>query len=316
MLDHDVVVVGSANLDRIVRVARIPAPGETVVGELHQLAPGGKGANQAAAASRLGMSVALVAAVGDDAAGELLIAELRSAGVDLQAIKRDPARPTGEALILLEAGGENSMVVPGANGGLTPQDLGEVERLARARHCAILLQCEIPMATVFAALERSRGRLRVLNPAPASAVTARVLAEVDVLVPNRVELSELAGFPVTSLDEARAAITTLPVPRIVVTMGDQGALVRDDGRIHHVPAPPVQVVDTTGAGDAFCAALTVALVEGKAPSEAAEYAVHAASLSTQAVGAQAGHPSAEASTASWTGATRSDHHARRQHQNR
>ncbi|WDZ87476.1 ribokinase [Micromonospora cathayae] len=282
----EVLVVGSANLDRVIRLDRLPRPGETVLTGDAETGAGGKGANQAVALARLGRRVALRAAVGQDAGGDTLLAGLRRAGVDVSGVRRIEGVPTGEALILLDGDGENSIVVlEGANRWLGPADVGP----ARPAPAAVLVQCEVPTAAVRAALAVT-GPLRILNPAPAQGVDAALLAQVDVLVPNRIELAQLTGRPVTDLDEARAALAALPVDRAVVTLGAVGALVRDGQRYELVPAPAVPVVDTTGAGDCFCATLTSALVDGLPLVEAARWAVVAAALSTRAVGAQGGLP--------------------------
>ncbi|MFI2711232.1 ribokinase [Micromonospora sp. NPDC018662] len=282
----EVLVVGSANLDRVIRLDRLPRPGETVLTGDAETGAGGKGANQAVALARLGRRVALRAAVGRDAGGETLLAALRSAGVDVSRVRRVDDAPTGEALILLDPTGENSIVVlDGANRRLAPADVAP----AHPAPAAVLVQCEIPTAAVRAALAVT-GPLRVLNPAPAGSVDAALLDQVDVLVPNRIELAQLTGLSVDDVDDARRALATLPVRQVVVTLGAAGALVRDGHRYDLVPAPTVPVIDTTGAGDCFCGALTAALVDGTPLAEAARFAATAAALSTRAVGAQGGLP--------------------------
>jgi ribokinase len=288
-----VCVVGSINLDLVVAVERLPAPGETVVGGDHEALPGGKGANQAVAAARLGRQTALVGRVGDDDAGRRLVAALRAEGVDVSAVAVDPAAPTGIALIAVDARGENAIVVsPGANARVAADDV-ERARESLAGASVTLLQQEIPADAVAAAVRVSRG-LVVLNPAPARPVPRDLLERVDVLVPNRGELAALAGAaPPAGAGEAAALAASLDGPRaIVVTLGAAGAVVVADGRSERVPAPDVEVVDTTGAGDAFCGALADALAGGAKVVEATRHAVRAASLSVRRRGAQAGMPTA------------------------
>jgi ribokinase len=288
-----VCVVGSINLDLVVAVERLPAPGETVVGGDHEALPGGKGANQAVAAARLGRQTALVGRVGDDDAGRRLVAALRAEGVDVSAVAVDPAAPTGIALIAVDARGENAIVVsPGANARVAADDV-ERARESLAGAGVTLLQQEIPADAVAAAVRVSRG-LVVLNPAPARPVPRDLLERVDVLVPNRGELAALAGAaPPAGAGEAAALAASLDGPRaIVVTLGAAGAVVVADGRSERVPAPDVEVVDTTGAGDAFCGALADALARGAEVVEATRHAVRAASLSVRRRGAQAGMPTA------------------------
>jgi ribokinase len=288
-----VCVVGSINLDLVVAVERLPAPGETVVGGDHEALPGGKGANQAVAAARLGRQTALVGRVGDDDAGRRLVAALRAEGVDVSAVAVDPAAPTGIALIAVDARGENAIVVsPGANARVAADDV-ERARESLAGASVTLLQQEIPADAVSAAVRVSRG-LVVLNPAPARPVPRDLLERVDVLVPNRGELAALAGAaPPAGAGEAAALAASLDGPRaIVVTLGAAGAVVVADGRSERVPAPDVEVVDTTGAGDAFCGALADALAGGAKVVEATRHAVRAASLSVRRRGAQAGMPTA------------------------
>ncbi|WKU03357.1 ribokinase [Micromonospora sp. HUAS LYJ1] len=288
----EVVVVGSANVDRVVRLDRLPRPGETVLAADPRIGAGGKGANQAVALAVLGRRVSLRAAVGSDAAGSLLIDNLRRLGVETSGVRRlGEGVGTGEALILLDRKGENSIVViEGANRRLTAADVGPID----PETAAVLVQCEVPVDAIRAALSTAdSGQLRVLNPAPAGVVDVGLLELVDVLVPNRVELAQLTGARDDELDDlvgVRAALAALPVPRVVVTLGAAGALVRDGQRYELVPAPVVPVVDTTGAGDCFCAALTSALIEGADLIDATNVAVTAAALSTRAIGAQGGLP--------------------------
>jgi ribokinase len=287
----EVAVVGSLNLDVVVPVERHPGPGETVLGGDHAQLPGGKGANQAVAAARLGRRVAIVGRVGADDPGRRLRAALGEEGVDQAFLRDDPAAPTGLAMISVSAGGENAIVVsPGANGRVAAEDVAAAAELL-ASAAVTLVQLEIPEAAVAAAATAAGGRL-VLNPAPARALDGELLRRVDVLVPNRGELALLAGarLPPTARDAA-ALTERLDLPgAIVVTLGAGGALVRERGRTVRIDAAAVDAVDATGAGDAFCGALADALARGAELVEAARWAVRAASLSVTRPGALAGMP--------------------------
>lgn len=294
----EIVVVGSLNIDLVVRVARLPQPGETVPGGDVQTIPGGKGANQAAAAARLGGQVALVGCVGNDAFGMRLIDNLAAQQVDTARVRVDDGAPTGMALILVDECGENSIVVSaGANGRLSRRDLDAAEALlARAR--LLLLQLEVPLDSVAyaLALARRHGVQTVLNPAPAQALPRDLLAQVDCLVPNETEASQLTGMAVHDPHSAAAAAQQLRswgVGAVIVTLGGQGALLADGRQVMHVPAPAVQVMDTTAAGDAFIGGLSVALVSGRPLEEAVRYAVCAGALAVTRFGAQTSLPSAE-----------------------
>lgn len=256
-----IVVVGSANLDIVVPVPHHPARGETVLGGDHARVPGGKGANQAVAASRLGGSVAFIGRVGTDAAGEELRSSLLNSGVDCAGLLDTDAAPSGIALITVGADGDNAIVVsPGANHHLRPADLEESAPLKSAS--IVLLQLEIPLETNIAAARHADGFV-VLDPAPApkDGLPTELLCEVDLLVPNETELAILAGRQVDSNDDADLAnaARSLGVPYVIVTLGSRGALVVDETSALHVPAPEITAVDTTAAGDAFRAAVAAGI---------------------------------------------------------
>ena len=285
----EIVVVGSLNLDATVRVPRLPLPGETVLGRGHSHDTGGKGANQAVAAARLGRVVDMVGMVGSDDAGNRLLSALEMAGVGTATVRRSPSLTTGLALIMVDDAAENTIVViPGANGALAPADLDAGVIGAAA---VVLLQLEIPVDTVEAAVALARGTV-VLNPAPAHLLPAGLLSRVDVLVPNETELALLAGAePPATLDGAAALARSLAGPRaVVVTLGAEGALVVEGGRAVHVPAPRVSAVDPTGAGDAFCAGLADALVTGADLVTATRWAVRCGAVTVTHRGAQAALP--------------------------
>ncbi|MFY1698573.1 MULTISPECIES: ribokinase [unclassified Solwaraspora] len=293
----DIVVVGSLNVDVVVPLDRLPDPGQTVLSAAdHSRAGGGKGANQAVAAARLGRSVAMVGAVGDDPEGQWLTGLLAAEGVDTSAVLRAP-RPTGQAIVLVTADGDSTIAVSsGANMWLAAEHLRPYADLI-GDAAAVLLQQEVDAAVVAAAVAAARG-LVVVNPAPARPVDAATLARVDVLVPNRGELAALAGAgssvsgggagdAAALAAMARSLRTRGPV---VVTLGVDGALVVTADRELLVPAEQVDAVDATGAGDTFCAALADALLDGAAIVDAARWASRAAAVTVTRPGAMAAAP--------------------------
>ena len=286
----NVVVLGSANLDIVVPVPHHPATGETVLGGHHDRIPGGKGANQAVAAARLGARVAMIGRVGSDDAGGTLRTALQEAGVDCRYLAVDGLAPSGLALIGVDRSGDNTIIVsPGANDRVGPDDVVAAASLL-ASAAVTLVQLEVPAMAVEAAVAASGGKV-VLNPAPASLLSAALLERVDVLVPNRIELAQLAGSAEAGgLAAVEEMARGLPVPTVVVTLGADGALLVAGGDAVVLPAPPVEVVDTTGAGDAFCGAIAEALARGVAIDEATARAVHAGSLATTRRGAQPSLP--------------------------
>ncbi|MCX7818407.1 MAG: ribokinase [Kiritimatiellae bacterium] len=291
------VVVGSANMDLIASVPRLPGPGETVAGAAFAQAPGGKGANQAVAAARLGAEVRFVGCVGADAFGRELLESLRAAGVDSEGVRVSPTAKTGVALIAVERGGQNQIVVaPGANAEVSEGDVAKAEPAIRGAS-AVLLQLEIPLAAavVAARLARRHGVRCVLNPAPApTAPLPAELARVDAICPNEFEALALTGVEARSLDDAREQVRRLlaaGAALAVVTLGERGAMAGErDGTVWHVPAFPVEAVDATAAGDAFAAALTVALCRGCSAPEAVRFASAAGALAATRPGAQPSLP--------------------------
>ncbi len=285
-----IAVVGSVNVDISLGVAALPRPGDTVLATGRSTAPGGKGANQAVAAARLGSRVALLGAVGDDEGAATALRSLREAGVDLREVETADA-PTGTAVVVVGVDGENLIVVdPGANALLSETHVHQSPAVAAAN--LVLLQLEVPLRTVEAAAGAASGTV-VLNPAPARLLPEHLLRRVDVLVPNRGELAQLTGesLPRDVSEAASLARSISHGGTVVVTLGRHGALVIPaDGCSTHVPGRPVKAVDTTGAGDAFCGALADALVRGADVREAAEWATVCAALSVGHRGAQSGMP--------------------------
>ncbi|MFF3552282.1 ribokinase [Streptomyces tsukubensis] len=289
-----ITVVGSVNRDFVLTVEDLPHPGETVLARRFVEGVGGKGANQAVAAARLGSRVRLVARVGADAAA--ILDALTAEGVDVEAVLPDERTTTGIAAVVVDDAGENTIVVnPGANAELGVQDLPA--RLVRSPGEIVLVQNEIAPEVVAAAVLRARdqGGFVVLNPAPARPAGPEVLAAVDVLVPNRGELASLLGTePPTTVDEARELLVraALPCRAVVVTLGADGAVLKEAHSTDtmHIPAPVVDAVDTVGAGDTFCGALADALGRGTDLPAAVERAVRAASYTTTGLGAQTSMP--------------------------
>lgn len=289
-----IVVVGSANTDLVVRGERIPRPGETVLGGDLLRAPGGKGANQAVAAARLGAAVTLVARVGDDEFGREALAGFAREGIDISHCHVDPDAPSGVALILVDGRGENAITVaPGANGRLSPSDVDTAASAIRSADL-LLLQLETPLATVLhaARIARAAGVPVLLDPAPAppEGLPDDLVTLVSILKPNATEAARLAGH---ADDDAAAAARSL-VGRgpelVIVTLGAAGALVATADGIGRVPAYPVRAVDSTAAGDAFTAALAVGLAERRPPLEAARRAAAAGALAATRPGAQPSLP--------------------------
>ncbi|TDC27171.1 ribokinase [Streptomyces sp. 8K308] len=283
MSEAEVVVVGSVNVDLTVDVDRPPVRGETVLGGSVAQGPGGKGANQAVALARLGRRVAMVGATGRDAAGDAARAVLAAEGVATEHIGYEAA-PTGLAVVLRDSGADSTIVVaPGANALLSPATVTAAAPVLGAAR-AVMCQLETPVAAVAAAAAATQG-LFVLNPAPATPLPASLLDRVDLLVPNRHELAALTGT-----DQVEEAVRRLRVPRLVVTLGADGCLVHEDGRLVRVPAAPARARDTTAAGDSFCAALVAALLDGGSLVAAAEWATRAAALTTTRTGAMLSLP--------------------------
>ncbi|MEU4000063.1 ribokinase [Streptomyces fungicidicus] len=295
MYDYDLLVVGSANADLVIGVERRPGAGETVLGSDLAVHPGGKGANQAVAAARLGARTALLARVGDDGHGRLLMESQRAAGVDTAGVLVGGA-PTGVALITVDPSGDNSIVVsPGANGRLTPADVRAAGDLFRASR-VVSTQLEIPLETVLeVARNLAPGSRLVLNPSPPQPLPAEVLAACDPLIVNeheaKVILGDTAGAGDRPEDWARLLLEKGP-RSVVVTLGGEGALVASPEGVARVPSVKVRAVDTTGAGDAFTAALAWRLGAGEPLAEAAAYAARVGAVTVTREGAQASYPTA------------------------
>ncbi|MFE4817548.1 ribokinase [Streptomyces sp. NPDC056704] len=294
MYDYDLLVVGSANADLVIGVERRPAAGETVLGSDLVVHPGGKGANQAVAAGRLGARTALLARVGDDAHGRLLLDSQRAAGVDTAGVLVGGA-PTGVALITVDPSGDNSIVVsPGANGRLTPEDVWSAGNLLAASR-VVSAQLEIPLETVVEVVRNlAPGSRFVLNPSPPRALPAEVLAACDPLIVNEHEARVIVGTDLgDSPEDWASALLALGPRSVVITLGARGALVASAEGSARVPSVKVETVDTTGAGDAFTAALAWRLGLDEPLAEAAAYAARVGASAVTRAGAQESFPTAE-----------------------
>ena len=294
-----ILVIGSLNMDLVVRTERIPAAGETVKGISFSTIPGGKGANQAVAARRLGrMPVKLAGAVGGDTFGAALKTALVEAGVDVDHVAVKSGLSTGTATIVVDQAGDNRIIiVPGANGQVLPDDVDRLEQVI-AGAAMLLLQFEIPLETIDRAV-RTAGRNSVpvmLNPAPAAPIPDPLLGGVRYLIVNETEAALLSGRPVTDPETAFLAAEMLRArgpEYVVVTLGGRGALVVGAGTRFHHQARPVRVVDTTAAGDSFVGALAVSCAEGLGIEAAVPFAVAAGTLAVTRFGAQPSIPTRE-----------------------
>jgi len=295
MNKNPILVVGSSNTDMIIKVKRIPKPGETILGGEFAMAAGGKGANQAVGAARAGGAVTFIARVGRDMFGDKAVAGFVADGINVDYIVRDQKSPSGVALIFVAQNGENSIAVAsGANSRLLPADLMKAKR-AFAQASVVVMQLETPLQTVEAAakLAAAAGARVILNPAPARPLPNSLLRRVFLLTPNETEAQLLTGLAVHS--EAAAAksadaLLARGVQNVIITLGARGAYVAGTNGRGLVPGFKVKPVDTTGAGDMFNGTLAVALAEGRSLLEAARFASAAAAISVTRLGAQTSAP--------------------------
>jgi ribokinase len=290
-----IFVIGSSNTDMVVKAAKLPMPGETVIGSNFLMNPGGKGANQAVTAARLGGQVTFVAKVGNDLFGRQALQQFQRENINTAFVAMDSEHPSGVALIGVDAYGENSiMVAPGSNGHL---DVMIVERALESIQgdAIILVQLEIPIPTVEFAIEKahSKGWRVILNPAPVQAVDPKVIQHLHLITPNEHEAELLTGISVTDLSTAEQAAQRLHqygVSNVAITLGPRGAYLHTKSVAKLVPVPSVTPVDTTAAGDCFNGALAVALAEGLDIDQAVSFACKAAAISVTRMGAQSSLP--------------------------
>lgn len=294
---NKIIVIGSSNTDMVVRSERLPRPGESVIGGGFMMAGGGKGANQAVAVARMGHRVIFTAALGRDMFGDAAVSSYQRFGIDTSYIVRKDA-PSGVALIMVDSAGQNSISVAlGANNSLSTEDIrGVLEQVEKDD--IVLLQLEVPMATVDAAVDiaAAKGARVVLNPAPAAVVSEQTLSKLYLITPNQTEAQTLTGIEVK--DEATASLAaqvlcSRGVGRVVITMGSLGAYLYEEGMGEIIEARKVAAVDTTAAGDVYNGALCAALAEGKSLREALAFATKASAISVTRVGAQPSVPTRE-----------------------
>ena len=294
MSTDKIIVIGSANTDMVVKSKELPLPGETILGGTFFMNAGGKGANQAVAAARLGGKVTFVAKVGNDIFGKQTIEGLRSESINTDYVFVDGEAPSGTALIMVNEEGENCIVVaPGANARLLPADIGQVKDMADAT--IILMQLEIPMETIeaVARIAKANQQKLIINPAPAQSLSNELLKGLFLITPNETEASLLTGIKVEDVSTASQAAKIFlgkGVENVIITLGRQGAYFQNNHMELKVDAPVVEAMDTTAAGDTFSGALTVAIIENMDWKRAVEFAVNAASISVTRMGAQASVP--------------------------
>ncbi len=289
-----IVVVGSANTDMVVRANKLPLPGETLLGGTFFMNAGGKGANQAVAAARLGGNVTLVTKVGNDIFGKQTAEDLAKENININYVFIDNETPSGTALIMVNEEGENCIVVaPGANGNLLPKDIENISAMSAAE--IILVQLEIPLETIESVVRnaKARGQKVILNPAPARVLNDELLDGLFLITPNETEAALLTGIKVEdqiTAAKAADALQTKGVQNVIITLGKQGAYLQNESLRLFVDAPVVEAVDTTAAGDTFTGAMAVALAEGAEWHSAVRFACRAASISVTRLGAQASVP--------------------------
>jgi ribokinase len=290
-----IIVIGSSNTDMVIKSKKLPAPGETILGGTFLMNPGGKGANQAVAAARLGGKVTLVTKIGNDMFGSEAIDLFGSENIDTRYIINDPMNPSGVALIIVDESGENSIVVaPGSNGTLSAYDINE-EVFDNEAADIYLMQLEIPLATVEFVAQKAllKNNMVILNPAPARPLSDDLLSYIHIITPNETEAELLTGIKVTDSLSAQKASDELHnkgVKNVVITMGSSGAYISTGSVSKMVPVVPTKAIDTTAAGDVFNGALAVALSEGKELEEAVIFANKASAISVTRMGAQASAP--------------------------
>ncbi len=302
MQQPKVTVVGSANVDLVIRAERMPNRGETLIGETFDIFTGGKGFNQATAAARLGAEVTLIGRIGDDPFADVLRSAIETEHIDSRFVKTDAENGTGIATIVVEPDGDNSIiVVPRANMRLTPKDIEEAST-SIAEADVLLLQLETPIEASQTAIEiaKANDTIVILDPAPARPLPPNLLAQVDILTPNATEAALLSGQNVNTLEAgivtAKALQTQIATDghsAVVLTLGEQGVLLRTPTESEHIPAISVDAVDTTGAGDAFSGALATALANGDNLSEAVRFATAAGAAAVTVLGATPSMPTRE-----------------------
>jgi ribokinase len=279
----------------VITADRLPTPGETVLGGNFKMFSGGKGANQAVAAARLGGNMTFIAKIGNDLFGKQIIEQYKNEHIDTRYIFSDPDLPTGVALITVDQKGENCIAVAsGANAVLKPNDIEKVKDVIENTDI-LLLQLEIPLETVeyAAKLAYKKGIKVILNPAPAASLPDKLLKCLYAIIPNKNEAEKLSGIQISDSESARKAADTLAakgVDKVIITLGEKGAFIKDGSDYYEIPADRVKAVDTTAAGDTFCGAFCVGISEGLATQDAVKMANRAASIAVSRLGAQSSIP--------------------------
>ncbi len=295
MHSKKIVVVGSCNTDMVIKADRLPVPGETILGGTFFMNPGGKGANQAVAAARMGGLVTLISKTGNDVFGKQSVMLYNAENIKTDFIFSDPKQPSGVALITVDSNGENCIVVAsGANASLSPSDMNKARAEIESSDL-LLMQLEIPIETVeyVAEMARKKGIRVILNPAPAQVLSEQLLKNLYIIIPNKSEAEILSGIKVTDVESATKAadiISAKGVDIVVITLGSQGALIKENDEYHFVRAHKVDTIDTTAAGDTFCGAVCVGLSEGKSILDSVKMAARAAALTVTRMGAQGSIP--------------------------
>ncbi|WP_373524481.1 ribokinase [Aquiflexum sp.] len=290
-----IFVIGSANMDMVIKTDHFPAPGETMIGGEFSLIPGGKGANQAVAAARLGGEVCFLTQLGDDVFGSQNLENYQREGINTSMIKRNPDKPSGVALITVDKSGENTIIVaPGANGALSVKDIDMATNYFEAADM-VLIQLEIPLPVVFEACKTgfNLGKKIILNPAPASELQSEIFPFLFLITPNETEAEHLTGVKVIdekSAEDASEILLAKGVQHVIITLGGEGAYVHSREFKGIIPTKKVIALDTTAAGDTFNGALAVSLVKGGEIKDAVIFALNAATISVTKMGAQSSIP--------------------------
>lgn len=290
-----IYVIGSSNTDMVIKSDKLPAPGETVIGGIFLMNAGGKGANQAVAAAKLGAEVVFVSKVGDDIFGKQAIGSFKNLGINTDFVFTDLKNPSGVALILVDGHGENCIsVASGANGNLQISEVQQAIDIIQAGD-TVLLQLEIPLPTVTETIKKcfAKGAKVILNPAPAQKLDESYFQYLSMITPNETEAEILTGIKVTDLETAKLAANDFHnkgILEVIITLGAKGAFYSNKDKQVLTPSPKVVAVDSTAAGDVFNGALCVAISEGQAIEKAIAFACKAASISVTRMGAQASAP--------------------------
>ena len=295
MQSKKIVVVGSCNTDMVIKADRLPIPGETILGGTFFMNPGGKGANQAVSAARMGGNVTLISKTGNDVFGKQSVMLYTAENIKTDYIYSDPKHPSGVALITVDSYGENCIVVAsGANAYLSPSDIDKASSEIESSDL-VLMQLEIPIETVeyVAEMANRKGIKVILNPAPARALSDNLLKHLYIIIPNKSEAEILSGIRVSDIESAKQAadiISAKGVGIVVITLGSQGALIKYNNEYHFVEAFKVDAVDTTAAGDTFCGTVCVGLSEGRSILDSVKLAARAAAITVTRMGAQTSIP--------------------------